>query len=255
MRTLGMLTAALAMSAVVVSAGKPAPTPPDIPVNLSFDNGSGQALASDGQTELTSSGGQADYVDGLQNVLAGISGNFRFSTQANSKLPPQRSACVDFGGQYVEGTVPFGNGSTRQCVNILEAMVAFPIGSGSGYIQTLKLGQSLPKTVRWEWQDGGYYYRLGYGSDANQNGTPETPPVTVTCIDAPDASSQCTKWTITPAVASGYATESSGGVLDPNAQTGTAEFWRVKILKGSQEGAPEFLGYYVMPFSQTLTPK
>ena len=255
MRTLGIVTAAVALSAVVVSAGKPAPTPPDIPVNLSFDNGPGQALTSDGQTELISSGGQPDYVDGLHNVLAAISGNFRFSTQADTRLGPQRSACLNFGGQYVEGTVPFGNGSTRQCVNILEAMLAFPIGSGSAYIQSLKLCQTLQKTVRWEWQDGGYYYRLGYGSDANQNGTPETPPVTVTCIDAPDASSQCTKWTMTPAVASEYAVESSGGVLDPNAQTATAEFWRVKILKRSQEGPLEFLGYVVMPFTQTLTPK
>ena len=60
---------------------------------------------------------------------------------------------------------------------------------------------------------------------------------------------------MTPAVASEYAVESSGGVLDPNAQTATAEFWRVKILKRSQEGPLEFLGYVVMPFTQTLTPK
>jgi len=165
-----------------------------------------------------------------------------------------RSACVDFDGQLAAGTVPFGNGSTRQCVNMLEAMLAFPIRSGSAYIQSLTLGQSLQKTVRWEWQDGGYYYRLGYGSDANKNGIPETPPVTVTCIAAA-ASSQCVSWTMTPAIASQYATESSGGVFDPNATTGTAEFWRAKILKGSQEGPPELLGYYVMPFTQTMTPK
>jgi hypothetical protein len=53
-----------------------------------------------------------------------------------------------------------------------------------------------------------------------------------------------------PAAAAGYQTEAGTNVPD-----GTAVYWRARILKGGNEGDPELIGYYVMPFSETFTRK
>lgn len=248
--TLAVLCAIVACGAGL-RAGK---TSPDVPVNLWFDQT--QALTSDGLL-ATANGVTADYINGLQNVLAVIqgSGNSRFATQNDTRQPATRSLCVDFGTQIANGSVPFGNGASRQCVNVLQSMLGYPIGAATVSIQSLHYGQSVQKLARWAWTDAGYSYRLGYGSDYNRNGVPDSPPVTVTSVEPQDAAAACTKWVMTPAVASAYATESSGNVLDPSATTGTAVFWRAALLPGGNEGAPELLGYYAMPFSATFTPR
>ena len=69
--TLSALVAALAVSVASLTAGK---TPPDIPINLWFDNTVGQGLTADDMT-AGASGVIADYIDGLQNVLAVIQGS------------------------------------------------------------------------------------------------------------------------------------------------------------------------------------
>ena len=246
MRTLSALIAVVAVSASGLTAGK---TPPDIPINLWFDNTLGQGLTSDNLT-AGANGVVADYIDGLQNVLAIIQGggNFRFSTEDNTRQAIQRSLCVDFGTQY-PGALPFGNGGSYQCVNILQAMIGY--GTTTSAIATLHPGQFVTKLVRFTWEDAGYYYRLGYGTDMNGNGVPDSPPVTVTCVEPQNQPiAACTKWVLTPLpdAAGHYDSFSS------STSTGTAAFYRARILKNG-EGAGELLGYYLMPFTQTFTRK
>lgn len=245
MRGIWSAVAMVALSAAGLRAGK---TPPDIPINLWFDNSLGQGLTSDHLT-ASANGVIADYIDGLQNVLAIIQGggNFRFSTQDNTRQATPRSLCVDFGTQY-SGALPFGTGSSYQCVNILEAMLSFGTSSA---IASLHPGESVQKLVRFQWEDGGYYYRLGYGSDMNANALPDTPPVVVTCVEPhgqPTAS--CTQWRLTPLADPSGSYESSS----TSTVTGTAAFYRARILKNG-DGPGELLGYYAMPFTQTFTRK
>jgi hypothetical protein len=64
--------------------------------------------------------------------------------------------------------------------------------------------------------------------------------VNVTCIAPADTSKPCTTWVLAPET------------------DGTAALFRFALTnsrKGVVEGAPEFLGNYVMPFVQTFTIK
>lgn len=224
-----MIAALVATLTVSARAARPAS---DVPVNLWFGNAAGDGITSDG---LSSVGGvTADYIDGIQNVLAIIqgSGNFRFSTQDNTRSAAQRSICVNFAAQY-PGPLPFGNGSAQQCVNALQPMLAY--ATGNVPIQNLRYGQSVQKLTRFGWDDGGYVYRLGYGTDMDQNGVIDSPPVAVTCIEPQDPSVACSKW-----------------LLAPVDTAGTAAFFRFKLARNG-EGPAEFLGTYNMPFSQTFT--
>ena len=125
------------------------------------------------------------------------------------------------------------------------------MGAATAAVASLHPGQSTQKLVRWEWEADGYSYRLGYGSDFDRDGVPDAPPAMVTCIEPPgQPTASCTKWTMAPAAAAGYQTEAGANVPD-----GTAVYWRAKILKGGNEGDPELIGYYVMPFSETFTRK
>ena len=230
-RTWGMMIAAVVGTLTIsAAAAKPAS---DVPVNLWFGNAAGDGITSDGLSTI-SNGVTADYIDGIQNVLAIIqgSGNFRFSTQDNTRSAAQRSVCVNFASQY-PGPLPFGNGSPQQCVNVLQPMHAYATGNVS--IQDLHYGQSVQKLTRFGWDDGGYVYRLGYGTDMDQNGVMDSPPVAVTCIEPQDPSLACSRW-----------------LLAPVDSTGTAAFFRFKLLRNG-EGPAEFLGNYLMPFSQTFT--
>jgi hypothetical protein len=214
------------------AAGKPLR---DTPVNLWFGNATGDGVSSDGHTTIAN-GISADYIDSIQNVLAIIqsTGNFRFTTQNNTRSAAERLVCLDFGTQY-SGLLPFGNGDAQQCVSVLEAMHNYPTGDVA--IQSLRYGQSVQKLVRFTWNDGGFAYRLGYGSDMNLDGVMDSPPVTLTCIAPQNPAVACSRW-----------------LLAPSQTTGTAAFFRFELLKGS-EGPSESLGTYSMPFSQTFTLK
>lgn len=237
------------MSAAVLSAGK---TPPDVPIDLWLGPQT-QGLTPDGGTAIYNNV-MADYIDGLQNVTAVIQGggNFRFLTQSSTRQPVQRTVDVNFGAQAPNAQIPFfPTGASEDQVNILEAMLGYPIGTTTADIASLHPTQSTAKLVRWGWQADGYYYRLGYGSDFDRDGVPDTPPVIVTCVEpSDDLSAPCTKWTMAPAAAAGFHTEAGDNVAD-----GTAVYWRAKVLKGGNEGSPELIGYYVMPFSETFTRK
>ena len=245
MRPIWILAAATALIGVsLTAAGR------DVPINLWFDNTFGLGLTSDGST-AGANGVVADYIDGLQNVLAVIqsSGTFRFSTQDNTHQPAQRLLCIDFGNQY-PGPLPFGNGGSFQCVNMLQAMHDY--GASTVGIAGLHPGQSVQKLVRFTWDDAGYYYRLGYGSDMNKNGVPDSPPVTVSCVEPQSQpTAACTKWMLTPLPDPSGNYESSSS----STATGTAAFYRAKILKNGGEDPAELLGYYVMAFTQTFTRK
>ena len=248
MRRVAAVAGVLVLTVAVVDAGK---TPPDIPINL-WLAADGQAVTSDGQ-QVFANGVWADYVDGLQNVLAIIQGggNFRFSTQSNTRQAAQRSVDVNFGSQTPNPQIPFfPNGLSEQRVNITEPMHGFPLGTETAAVATLHPGQSTLKLVRWDWEADGYAYHLGYGTDYNVNNIPDSPPVSVNCI-APQGqpTAACTKWTLTPVAAAGYSTDAGTNVAN-----GTAIFWRAKVLKNG-EASPEFIGYYVMPFSETFTRK
>lgn len=246
MRRLLTVIAAVVLSAAGLTAGK---TQPDIPINLWFDDTVGQGLTSDGLT-ATANGVTADYIDGVQNVLAIIqsSSGFRFSTQDNTHQSAQRSLCLDFGVQY-PGPLPFGNGGSFQCVNILEPMHLY--GTNTTAIGSLHPGQSVQKLVRFGWDDGGFHYRLGYGTDMNMNGVPDSPPVKVTCVEPQNQpTAACTKWMLTPLPDPSGSYESSS----TSTATCTAAFYRAQILRNG-EGPGELLGYFVMPFTQTFTKK
>ena len=225
---------AVAFLAVAATAAGSRPQV-DLPVYLWFGNAAADALTSDGRT-VTVNGIVADYADGLENVLAIIQagGNFRFSTAANARKAVERRLCVDFGTQFADQgmLVPFGDGAARQCVNITEAMHAYP--AGDVQIQSLRYGQSVQKLVRFGWIDNGYYFRIGYGSDMNQDGIMDSPPVNVTCIAPADPNVACTRW-----------------LLAPQQTLGTAALFRFQVLKQG-EGPAEFIGNFSMPFSETF---
>lgn len=113
-----------------------------------------------------------------------------------------------------------------------EAMHAYP--AGDVQIQSLRYGQSVQKLVRFGWIDNGYYFRIGYGSDMNQDGIMDSPPVNVTCIAPADANVACTRW-----------------LLAPQQTLGTAALFRFQVLKQG-EGPAEFIGNFSMPFSETF---
>ena len=250
MRTLLAMAGALGLSAVALSAGR---TPPDIPINLWFGS-STQGLTSDGGTVFYNNV-QADYIDGQQNVSAVIQGggNFRLLTQSNTRQPVQRFVDINFGSQTANAMIPFfPSGLSDERVNVVQAVVGFPLGSATTAIADLHPMGSTMKIVRWNWDESdGYSYHLGYGSDVDRDGVPDSPPVVVNCVEpANDATAACAKWTMAPV--SGWSSPTEAGNPAPD---GTAVYWRTKILKGGNEGSPQLIGYYVMPFSETFTRK
>src|SRR5262245_55906836 len=124
-----------------VFAAKPAS---DIPVLVTFGNSAADSLRSDG---FTAPGYNADYANGLENVLAIMqgSGNFRIFTRNDIRQPVQRHMCFDFGTQ----SVPF---PPSQCVDVGQPMHAYP--TGDVLIQNLRYGQSVRKLTRFTWDDG-----------------------------------------------------------------------------------------------------
>jgi len=169
------------------------------------------------------------------------SGNYRFTTQNDTRTAATRRMCLDFGTQFVDQLVanPFVDGQSRQCVNVLQPMVSFPTGDVP--VQNLWYGQSVRKITRFAWDDGGFKYRLGYGTDMDKNGVEDAPGVRVTCIAPQDATKACTQWLVAP--------ESDG----------TAALFRFTITydrRGNEiidEDSPVRVATVVMPFSQTLT--
>jgi hypothetical protein len=134
--------------------------------------------------------------------------------------------------------VPFSGGNPRQCVNVLQPMHAFATGDVS--IASLRYGQSVAKLTRLAWDDGGYRYRVGYGTDMDADGVLDSPAVRVTCIAPGDASAPCSTWVLAPST------------------DGTAALFRFPLTnkRGNvQEGAAEFIGMFVMPFAQTFQRK
>lgn len=214
------ITALCLSTAAALFAGKPLS---EVPLLLDFEVG---ALSSDAGT----------YIDGTQNVLAILqpSGNFRFSTQDSTRQAPQRSMCYDFGTQLDGTGLPL---AAQDCVNVTQPMHAYTTGDVP--IQSLTYGQSVRKLTRFDWDDGGYRYRLGYGTDMDRDGVEDSPAVTVTCT-ADDASGACTTWRLAPET------------------DGSAALFRFALTtkKGSTtEGPAEFVGRFTMPFVQTFTRK
>jgi hypothetical protein len=233
MRKLTQCALPMTLSILAVAGLKAAA---DLPVNLSFAAVTGDGIRSDNRT-VTVNGSSVDYANGSENVLAIIqsAGNFRFSTRDNTRKPNIRTACVDFGTQFSDAgmLVPFADGTPRQCVDMLEAMLGYATGNVS--IQQLRYGQAVQKLVRFTWTDGGYYYRLGYGSDMDQDGTLDSAPVSVTCIAPANANLACSKW-----------------VLSPQGTEGNTALFRYRILK-TGEGPAERIGTFSLPFAQTFT--
>lgn len=203
----------------------------EVPVLVTFGNGPTDSLRSDG---LLAPGYEADYANGLENVLAVLqpSGSFRFFTQNNTQQPATRAMCFDFGAQ----SVPF---APARCVNVGQPMHAY--ASGDVPIQNLTYGQSVRKLTRFAWDEPGYRYRLGYGTDMDADGLQDSPEVTVTCIAPASTSQPCTSWVLAPAT------------------DGTAALFRFALTGGKKgnvtEGPAEYLGAYLMPFVQTITVK
>jgi hypothetical protein len=97
------------------------------------------------------------------------------------------------------------------------------------------------KLTRFAWDQPGYIYRLGYGTDMDLNGVMDSPDVTVTCIAPSNTSLPCTTWVLAPST------------------DGTAALFRFALTVGKRgaivEGPAELVGLYHMPFVQTLTLK
>ena len=219
-----------------VIAGKPAA---DVPLLMDFSNTEADTLTSDG---FLAPGYSAAYAHGVENVLAIIqpSGNLRFGTENDLHAPAPRRMCVDFGSQFADQglVVPFLDGNPRQCVNVLQPMHAYATGDVS--IASLRYGQSVEKLTRFAWDDGSYRYRIGYGTDMDMNGVMDSPFVRVTCIAPSVLTSPCSTWVLAPTT------------------DGAAALYRFKLQnkKGSvQEGNPEFVANFVMPFAQTFSRK
>lgn len=223
---------AMAMMMAVLGPGLFAAKPPgETPLLVSFGSSAADALRSDG---FLAPGFQADYADGLENVLAILqtSGNFRFFMDGDMQ-PALRSLCFDFGTQLV----PF---PAAQCVHANQPMHAYPVGDVA--IQNLRYGQSVRKLTRFTWQDStDFIYRLGYGTDMDMNALQDSPAVRVTCTAPANTSLPCTKWVLAPET------------------DGTAALFRFPLIPGRRgaviEGSPEWIGDYTMPFVQTLTLK
>jgi hypothetical protein len=235
-RSLTVLAVFAATFGILQAAGKPVA---DIPLLLSFSTNDGDGLTSDG---FMAPGFSYDYAHGLENVLAIIqpSGNLRYGTENALNSPVPRRMCVDFGSQFADQglIVPFLGGNPRQCVNVLQPMHAYPTGDIS--ISSLRFGQSVEKLTRFAWDDGGYRYRIGYGTDMNGDNVNDSPAVRVTCTAPPVSTATCTTWVLAP-------------ITD-----GAAALFRFRLQnkKGVvQEGNPEFVGNFVMPFAQTFTRK
>jgi hypothetical protein len=217
----------MTIASLAFAAGKP---PAEISLLLTFGQGASDALRSDG---YTAPGVTADYANGAENVLAILqtSGNFRFSTEDDTRLAVQRSMCFDFGTQ----SVPF---APAQCVNVLQPMHNYTTNDVA--IQSLRYGGTVRKLTRFAWDDGGYRYRLGYGTDMDMDGQQDSPAVNVTCIAPADISKPCSKWVLTPET------------------DGTAALFRFALTqtrKGVVEGPAESVGTYVMPFAETFSLK
>lgn len=232
MKSPGRSATCVAMCAVLTGVGVfAARLPPETPLIVTFGNSEADALRSDG---FQAPGYNADYADGLENVLAILqtSGNFRFFTQDDTRLAASRAVCFNFGTQ----PVPF---VPAQCVNIGQPMHAYATGNVA--IQGLRYGQSVKKLTRFSWTEAAYTYRIGYGTDMDMDGVQDSPAVTVTCIAPSDTARPCTQW-----------------ILSPQAD-GAAALFRFPLSTGKRgvltEGPAEFLGIYQMPFVQTLTVK
>jgi hypothetical protein len=235
-RCTGWVLAIVGSFGLVSAAGKPVA---DVPILVSFGHTESDALTSDG---FIAPGFADDYADGVENVLAVIqgSGNLRFGTQSDESRAALRHLCVNFGDQFAAGgmLVPFLDGNPRQCVNVLQPMHAYLTGDVS--INALRYGQSVEKLTRFAWDDSGYRYRIGYGTDMDMNGALDSPSVRVTCIAATSSTAPCSKWVLAPST------------------DGTAALFRFKLTnkKGAvQEGSPEFVAQVVMPFVETLSRK
>lgn len=234
-RFLGVLILAGCLTDALL-AGKPAA---DIPLLLGYSNTAADALKSDG---FLAAGYSTDYAHGIENVLAIIqpSGNLRFGTENALNTPVLRRMCVDFGSQFADRdlAVPFVDGNPRQCVNVLQPMHAYPTGDIS--IASLRYGQSVEKLIRVAWDDGSYRYRIGYGTDMDLDGIKDSPSVRVTCTAPAVSDAVCTTWVLAP-------------ITD-----GEAALYRFKLQnkRGSvQEGSPEFIANFQMPFAQTFSRK
>ena len=230
----GQLTIGIVAMMAVFGAGLLAAKPlREIPLLVSFGTGAGDALKSD---SLQAPGFQADYANGVENVLAILqtTGNFRFFMDGDAQLTPIRSLCFDFRDQPV--VFP-----AAQCVHANQPMLGY--ADNNVAIQNLRYGQSVRKLTRFTWQDGSsYVYRLGYGTDMDMNGVQDSPSVRVTCTAPADISLPCTTWVLAPET------------------DGTAALFRFALLSGKPRGAlvegpAESLGTYLMPFVQTLTIK
>lgn len=211
----------------------------DISLLISFSASERDAITGDG---FTAPGFDADYADGIENVLAVIqpAGNLRFGTQHDPRKSALRRTCIDFGTQFTDQglTVPFSDGNPRQCVNTLQPMHGFATGDVS--LGSLRYAQSVMKLTRLAWDDNGYRYRIGYGTDMNADGVMDSPAVRVMCIAPSDASAPCSTWVVAPST------------------DGTAALFRFKLStkRGSViEETPEFVANFVMPFAETLKRK
>lgn len=204
-------------SAVVVAQQK------DIPIQVTYRNTTGavpDGVRSDGLTSFT--GAAADYVHGSEdNVLALIqsAGNYRFSTRLATNKPLRRRLCFDFGVQ----ASPLGQ---TYCGDVLIAML------GDGDIQDMRVGEQLSKRMRHSWTHEGYEYVLGFGTDWDQNGVQDSPPVTATCLS--EANAVCTGWSL----------ETAGG----------STLSRAQVLKRGL-GPVQLVGTYSMPFELQFSRK
>jgi len=224
----------LAAAAAGLNAGKPTA---DIPLKMNLSAGAADRITSDG---LTATGYADAYVDGVENVMAIIqsSGNFRFTTRNETRLAATRRLCIDFAGQFADQgkPVPFADGNPRQCVDVTQPMHAY--ASVDIAIMSLRYGQSVDKLTRFGWEDAGWQYRLGYGTDMNRDGVTDAPPVRVTCIAPADTNAACTKWVLAPAL------------------NGEAVLYRFPIKRGTvQESDGELVALVVMPYAETFEKK
>jgi hypothetical protein len=69
---------------------------------------------------------------------------------------------------------------------------------GGASTHNLRYGQSVRKLTHFQWDDGGYRYRVGYGTDMDMDGNLDSPAVRVTCIGPQDATQPCTQWVLAP---------------------------------------------------------
>ena len=119
--------------------------------------------------------------------------------------------------------------SPSRFAQVLQPMHGYATGEVA--IQNLALNQQVQKLTRLAWDENGYRWRIGYGTDMDQNGTIDSPPAVVTCVEFGQA---CIKWLMTPS-----------GV------NGEAALFRFLITKRG-EGPAEFVANVDMPFNMTF---